>query len=285
LALLLTCLLVILDAWHFGESIIGVSQINEDPVWAGARANVPLGADSRVVAPGGYENLASVTGHLNVAGYDPLPIETYSKFAALGNPADPTSAVNTLLGVKYLFTTRRYHTRTSFRDFALIGTTSQAFYYQRNYPFPRTWIAPSVVVDGNDDRVLHDIVSGKVDMRSTVYLDRALPCIASGDPSAKITEYKANSLEIKTSGGAGVLTVSDQFYPGWQATVDGQPTDIVRADAVFRAVCVPPGDHTVRFDYRPGSLYVGVAISAAGWLALFAFAIFALVSGRRKKVA
>ena len=109
--------------------------------------------------------------------------------------------------------------------------------------------------------------------------------IASGDPSAKITEYKANSLEIKTSGGAGVLTVSDQFYPGWQATVDGQPTDIVRADAVFRAVCVPPGDHTVRFDYRPGSLYVGVAISAAGWLALFAFAIFALVSGRRKKVA
>jgi len=118
------------------------------------------------------------------------------------------------------------------------------------------------------------IASGKEDLQANVYLDRPFACSSSGAGTATITEYKADSVAIKTSGGGGILTLSDQYYPGWQATVDGQPTDIMRADTVFRAVCVPAGDHVVRFDYRPTSLLIGVLLSALGWLLMAVFALF-----------
>jgi len=71
----------------------------------------------------------------------------------------------------------------------------------------------------------------------------------------------------------GVLVLTDQFYSGWRATLDGQPADLYRADTVFRAVCVPAGDHVVRFEYRPLSLYIGMIVSAISWLAIMFLAI------------
>ncbi|HLY28326.1 MAG TPA: hypothetical protein VKQ72_18405, partial [Aggregatilineales bacterium] len=82
-ALLLTGALIVLDAWHVGYPIIGIGPISEDALWAGARINVPIGPDARVVAPGGMETLASASGHLNVAGYNPLVLDTYAKLTAL----------------------------------------------------------------------------------------------------------------------------------------------------------------------------------------------------------
>ncbi len=96
-ALLLTTIIVVLDAWHVGIPIMTVSQIQEDAVWSGARLSVPTGADARVVAPSASENEASLTGHLNVAGYDPLVIEPLQKLEALSDINDPTTPVNTLL--------------------------------------------------------------------------------------------------------------------------------------------------------------------------------------------
>ncbi len=83
-------------------------------------------------------------------------------------------------------------------------------------------------------------------------------------------------MTIKASGD-GILTLSDQFYPGWYATIDGQPAEIIRSDTVFRSVCLPAGDHTVRFEYRPLSLYVGVGISVVGWLVLAAVTLVTFI--------
>jgi hypothetical protein len=270
-ALLLTCLVVVLDAWHVAIPIITVSQAREDPLWSGARINVPVGADARVVAPPGSENLASVTGHLNVAGYDPLPIETYRKLREVGDPKDPTTPVSTLLGVKYLLTTVPYDRP----NFELIGIADGGIYYRRKDAFPRTWIAQTVVVEPNDDAVRQRIGSGKENLSQTIFLDHPLDCPSAGGTAA-ITEYRPNDVTIRTGGRGGVLTLSDQFYPGWRATVDGQPAEIVRADTVFRAVCVPSGNHVVRFEYRPISFYVGLAVSGIGWLALLLAAVITL---------
>src|SRR5207248_5438772 len=96
-----------------------------------------------------------------------------------------------------------------------------------------------------------------------------------------ITSYRPNDITIKTSGDGGLLTLSDQYYPGWQASIDGQAVDIVRADTAFRAICVPSGDHMVLFEYRPRSLYIGLAISIVGWLALTILMITGLFVRRR----
>ena len=63
-----------------------------------------------------------------------------------------------------------------------------------------------------------------------------------------------------------LLVLSDTFFPGWVATVDGQPTPIYPTNILLRGVMLPPGQHTVIFDYAPLSWRRGLWISALGLL-------------------
>jgi uncharacterized membrane protein YfhO len=58
--------------------------------------------------------------------------------------------------------------------------------------------------------------------------------------------------------------VSDAYYPGWKAYVDGEKTDIFRANLAFRAIRVPPGRHTVSLVYVPFSFYLGLGLTGIG---------------------
>ncbi len=75
------------------------------------------------------------------------------------------------------------------------------------------------------------------------------------------------------------LVLTDTWFPGWRATVDGAETPILRAHYAFRAVALPPGRHDVDFVFRPRGLAIGVAISGAA-LAV----ILALLFSRRNAV-
>ncbi len=66
----------------------------------------------------------------------------------------------------------------------------------------------------------------------------------------------------------GWLVLSDVWYPGWQATLDGIAVPVEKADYLFRAVAVPAGAHLVRFSYRPLSFYLGAVISLIAVLGL-----------------
>ncbi|MHB8628526.1 MAG: YfhO family protein [Aggregatilineales bacterium] len=70
------------------------------------------------------------------------------------------------------------------------------------------------------------------------------------------------------------LIVADTWYPGWIATVDGQPTPIYQANGAFRAVYVEAGAHTVTMRYMPSSLATGAAISAVSGIILVAALLF-----------
>jgi uncharacterized membrane protein YfhO len=59
-----------------------------------------------------------------------------------------------------------------------------------------------------------------------------------------------------------LLMLSEPYYPGWQATVDGQPAPILRADTILRAIPVPAGEHTIEMTFRPLSFTLGAIISA-----------------------
>jgi hypothetical protein len=60
----------------------------------------------------------------------------------------------------------------------------------------------------------------------------------------------------------GPLVLSDTYYPGWRATVDGVPVLIRRANHAFRMVCVPAGDHRVEFTFQQPGFRLGLALTA-----------------------
>ncbi len=91
------------------------------------------------------------------------------------------------------------------------------------------------------------------------------------DATARVTYLSDGRMEVETRANApAFLVTSDVFYPGWEATVDGVPARLFRANYVLRGLPVPAGTHTIRFEFRPRSFYRGAAVSAASLLLLAA---------------
>ena len=110
---------------------------------------------------------------------------------------------------------------------------------------------------------------------------------AAADTTAKITltAYEPNELTYKlASRDGGVVVLSEIYYPGWTATLDGKDIPIGRADYVLRALRVPAGQHTLVLKFDPQSLHTTEAVAyAALAVMLLALAAAVAVSLRRKK--
>jgi uncharacterized membrane protein YfhO len=70
------------------------------------------------------------------------------------------------------------------------------------------------------------------------------------------------------------LVLSEVDYPGWRATVDGGPAQLLRADYVLRALCVPAGEHRVELVYDPPLLKIGLGVTGLALLTIVASAIW-----------
>lgn len=116
------------------------------------------------------------------------------------------------------------------------------------------------------------------DIRKTVVVE------ADFDPSelkpavreegTRITEYRSGIVDLDIQVAApGVLVLTDMFYPGWRATIDGErEAQIFGVNGAMRGIRVEPGDERVRFEYRPGSFRTGVFVSLFSlvWLIMIA---------------
>jgi len=108
----------------------------------------------------------------------------------------------------------------------------------------------------------------------------------SGDepPANEVSliEYKPGSAkwQVRTEG-PGYFVVSDADYPGWQAYLDGKHVPHYRANAAFRALKVPSGQHSVEFRFRPVSVYAGMGMSVGA--TVLVMMLFSL-SFRRQRV-
>ncbi len=92
---------------------------------------------------------------------------------------------------------------------------------------------------------------------------------AAGLGRVALVEDEAQRVSLRAETTApSFLVLSDTFYPGWRAAVDGSPTPILLANYTFRAVYLPPGVHSVTFAFEPTSARLGAAISLATLAAL-----------------
>ncbi|MGE3841110.1 MAG: hypothetical protein AB7I50_05940 [Vicinamibacterales bacterium] len=193
-----------------------------------------------------------------------------------------------LLGVRYIFAQPGV---TFPADHFTRLSVGPAPVWRNNRAFPRAFLAARVIVTGSAERTLSLIADGHFDLRNTVLLE-SLPIPtelkegaedAEGTPgTAEIRAYRDELVEVATSAPAPrLLVLTDNFFPGWLATIDGQPAPLLRADHALRAVWVPGGEHLVRFTYRPRSIIWGGAISVAAFLCIVTMVAFSRKRGFR----
>ena len=109
-------------------------------------------------------------------------------------------------------------------------------------------------------------------MRREVVLDEAPTASIGPGGAAQIVRYEDEEVAVTLADSTGgILVLSDTYYPGWRAFVDGVERPILRANHVFRAVVVPAGSREVVFSYEPNSFRYGLLVSVAAaalWLGL-----------------
>ncbi len=159
----------------------------------------------------------------------------------------------------------------------LFDSRDGVFVWRNRRAMPRAWLVTEAkAVDGEAAlRRVRGEARGEFDPRRTALLEVSpgeLPSQPGGLPAAsnvaRVVEYAPNRLAIETDAPMPtVLVVSEIFYPGWEATVDGVAHPIMLTDFLLRGVSLPAGRHRVEMKYAAPAARVGSLISL-GTLAL-----------------
>jgi hypothetical protein len=156
---------------------------------------------------------------------------------------------------------------------------------------PRLFFVPQAMTVPDDEAALQVMSDDEFDPFSVVVLagdgaPGAPPGAVPGGPLPAETTtllYEPERVMASVMAPAdGWLFLSDAWYPGWEAQVDGRPTPVERADILFRAVAVPAGTHQVELLYRPRSFRIGAWISSVT-LALLVVIVAVKVLSRRSR--
>jgi len=149
--------------------------------------------------------------------------------------------------------------------------------YENLDALPRAFLVSRTLPAADDAAALTAMNDAAFDPAQIVVLHERQTAAAQSDTlsgATRIMSYEPERIVIETDGaGEGWLVLTDAWYPGWHAAVDGRPVAIARANVLFRAVPVPAGHHHIEFTYEPVSFRVGVGIS----LAVLAVCVVALI--------
>ncbi|HEX8664047.1 MAG TPA: YfhO family protein [Beijerinckiaceae bacterium] len=234
---------------------------------------------------GAWQNASMVLGLEDTIGYNPLRLADYEKAVGPGeNAVDPNlrtfpgtfrgykCRLASLLGLEYLVLDRPIERLP--RHFPrLVGPkllygSGAMWVYRLNPGTPRAYLATHLV-PVESESVLQQAELPDFDRPNEALVDEASLDAIKGDyglrdgtvqadpanGSVKITAYGRNevTLSVETDRNS-VVVLHDIFYPGWEATVDGERRPILRTNLLFRGVEVGPGRHTVTFRFRPLSM-------------------------------
>lgn len=215
-------------------------------------------------------------------GYDPLYPKWYGEFIQVANTGkivtqftDATRSdasilsgsvsdfatnankqkILNLLGVKYILS------RTAIPDEQLLFSDNGISIYENNNALPRTFVTTSYETYASPKSFAQKFFTQK--NQKTILLSKPIQKnLTATLTSVKITAYTPNSVSLTTqTNGSALLFLSDTYYPGWKAFINGRETPILMADYAFRAIEIPSGESIVRFSYQPLSFILGATIS------------------------
>jgi len=141
--------------------------------------------------------------------------------------------------------------------------------YRNNAAFPRAWAVHKVVQARDADEADALMIQRLADMRNQAVMlgkpPEPGPC--DGRDWIDLIEHGADRILIRANMSCpGMVVLSDTWFPGWRALVDGKAAEIYEVNVAMRGVMVPGGLHTVTMRYRPASVIWGGLLTMLGIL-------------------
>ncbi|MFL5522868.1 MAG: hypothetical protein ACJ8AF_02060 [Gemmatimonadaceae bacterium] len=221
-------------------------------------------------------------GVRNLLGYHGNQIGRFNELVGLN------SDDNRLFSPNVLQLTNTRYLLTNIPELPFIGNTTRAggpvvdvsgdslYLFRVNAENPYAWVTP-VAVKAPDDQVLATVLNPRFDVRRAALFDtsahvasaenvQALPAPLGVTTTVKRYGPGSVSIDLSSPAPAGAsLLVSENFYPGWLATVDGKPANIGRADYSLIGVELPQGARSVELRFTSPAYERGKVIT---WLAI-----------------
>lgn len=131
---------------------------------------------------------------------------------------------------------------------------------------------------------------GKIDVSHEAVADKKFEPILgqtqTNNSTARVvlTKYEPNNMTYTVSSTkGGVVVFSEVYYPGWTATIDGQPAELGRVNYILRALNVKAGKHEVVLDFHPTSISTTETIAYAALIVLLLAICVAIYSEKKKQ--
>lgn len=156
------------------------------------------------------------------------------------------------------------------------GQSGQAVAQHNPHSMGNAWFIDTMLIAENPDEesaALYDI-----DIKTTAVTDKQFAGLVISNTTdidttayINLTSYAPNSLEYNSFSSKDKTAVfSEIYYPyGWKAYIDDNPVEYFRVNYILRAINIPAGEHNIRFEFRPDSIYKGEKVSYIFIIILF----------------
>jgi hypothetical protein len=228
-------------------------------------------------------HVAARAGLQTADGVEPVHLAVYDRFMALaGGYGDPSFSVTIppfppdlplteafrdvqpdlrllgLLNVEYLVAAFPM----DWPGLTFVAEVDGTHVYRNQHTLPRAWVIPSPP---------HAV--GGWATQLVALADQSARAIASGDFTAQVTRYEPDRIEVEAHlSDDGVLVLSEIWYPGWRAMVDGEAQPVEQIAGILRGVSLTEGTHQGGLEYDPASVRWGVRLSLIGLVSIVGWA-------------
>lgn len=238
------------------------------------------------------KNMTTIYSLYSAEGYDTMRIREYARLIAsqetknlpfqypksdadfIEDGGEDTVRLMDLTGIKYFLDKHDGETKEwnpepeNFpgHEVELVWQQGQFKAYQRKTALSRAFLVGDYIVSESEDQTIDLIYDHSFDLTKKVILEEEvtnnLEIQVPKVSSVNIQTYQPNLVELSSFADTDTLLfLSDAYYPGWQAYVDGQSTKIYKANHAFRAVAIPRGSHQISFRYQPQSFIKGATLT------------------------
>ncbi|MCX7930441.1 MAG: YfhO family protein, partial [Chlorobi bacterium] len=211
-------------------------------------------------------NASAYYGLENIHGYHSAKMRVYQDLMDEAGNGGGSVIANpflwNLLGVKYILADR-----PMLQSEPVFRSASGAIVYANPAALPRAFFVRHVV-RARDVDILEHLRKGDFNPRDTVFVEKEIAeAVAPPDSggAAELVERSFHHQRYRVRAtGTNILFISEIYYPvSWKALIDGAEVPVYKANFAFRAVVIPPGEHTLEFRFISPAFERGKSISMA----------------------